>query len=152
MTEEPCEMLTLEAPVRFWRTLAVCTRALLALADAAAASGYSSYCPRIGAQEAAEAFLAAARTALRRKRTGRVTLSRHVWTWLARGFYEVEAEKAVPEIPVAERPTPWRDWGAAGRFLAALLARAGAWPTYHGATRVDLTPWGQTAWYSDWVV
>lgn len=131
------QVVTLKAPVQFWRTLAEYARWLLDQAETA-----NGYCPRIGAQEAAEAYLQVTRT-IRAKRETTLRLDQHSWTWLARGLYEAE------QRPPEGRPALARA-RQASRFLARLLHEQGCWPAYHGLTCVNLSDWGEWGRYADW--
>lgn len=135
------DLMTLKAPVLFWRTLASYAQWLLERAEAD-----HGYCPRIGAQEAAEAYLQVART-IRAKQETTLRLTQKTWTWLARGLYEAERDRQ--EIPPELRPAFERA-GLVSRFLARLLHEQGCWPAEHGFTRVDLSAWGEWSRYDDW--
>ena len=130
------EELTIEASADVWRCLAAYAGWLLEKAEAFDPES-EDYCPRIGAQQAARAYLAAEQGARSRRAKWAVTLPVHHWTWLARGMYEAEQH---PDRPGTEVPDSRR----IAVYLVRLLDRADVWPARHGSTTVDLRAW---EWY-----
>ncbi|MBN1135847.1 MAG: hypothetical protein JXM73_04640 [Anaerolineae bacterium] len=136
------EFLALTAPVAFWQALR--TYAQWIVDRAAAPDGY---CPRIGTQQSAQAYLQVAHRKAGKARAT-VELSLHHWTWLARGLYEAEMARAgLPEEIRPDEPTVTKARPASW-YLAWLLRDV--WPVWHGSTSVNLTEWSALARSSDW--
>ncbi len=138
------DTLELTALTAFWKVVAGYATWVLESTERAHTSEYALRCPRIGVQQAARTFLAAWKSAAKRRKWLTLSLPHDTWTWLARGFYESHVfvlksngQPAYFEWP----PTGCRRPLDAGLWLGQLLCDAQAFPTYHGLTRIDLREW-----------